>query len=42
VANLVAVLCSEEAFMIRGRTIVVDGGISLVPFSFVEKEEHTG
>jgi enoyl-[acyl-carrier protein] reductase III len=42
VANLVAFLCSEEAFMIRGRTIVVDGGISLVPFSFVEKEANTG
>jgi enoyl-[acyl-carrier protein] reductase III len=41
VANLVAFLCSDEAFMIRGRTIVVDGGISLVPFSFTEKEANT-
>jgi enoyl-[acyl-carrier protein] reductase III len=42
VANLVAFLCSEEAYMIRGRTIVVDGGISLVPFSFfTEKEANT-
>jgi enoyl-[acyl-carrier protein] reductase III len=41
VANLVAFLCSEEAFMIRGRTIIVDGGISLVPFSFTEKEANT-
>jgi len=33
VANVVAFLCSEEAFMIRGRTIIVDGGTSLAPFS---------
>jgi enoyl-[acyl-carrier protein] reductase III len=42
VANLVAFLCSEEAFMIRGRTIVVDGGTSIAPFSFTEKEANTG
>jgi len=29
VANLVAFLCSEEAFMIRGQIITVDGGLSL-------------
>lgn len=29
VANVVAFLCSEEAFMIRGQTIIVDGGFSL-------------
>lgn len=34
VANVVAFLCSEEAFMIRGRTITIDGGTSLAPFSF--------
>ena len=33
VANVVAFLCSEEAFMIRGRTIIIDGGTSLAPFS---------
>jgi enoyl-[acyl-carrier protein] reductase III len=30
-ANVVAFLCSEEAAMIRGQTIIVDGGYSLVP-----------
>jgi enoyl-[acyl-carrier protein] reductase III len=29
VANVVAFLCSEEAFMIRGQVIVVDGGFTL-------------
>jgi enoyl-[acyl-carrier protein] reductase III len=29
VANVVAFLCSEEAFMIRGQTIIVDGGSSI-------------
>lgn len=29
IANVVAFLCREEAFMIRGQTIVVDGGTSL-------------
>lgn len=33
IANAVAFLCSEEAFMIRGHTLVVDGGLSL-PFYF--------
>jgi len=37
VANVVAFLCSEEAFMIRGRTIIVDGGTSLAPFSLTEE-----
>jgi Dehydrogenases with different specificities (related to short-chain alcohol dehydrogenases) len=31
VANVVAFLCSEDAFMIRGQSIIVDGGISLSP-----------
>ncbi|MFC2045153.1 SDR family oxidoreductase [Chloroflexota bacterium] len=31
VANVVALLCSEDAFMIRGQIIVVDGGFSLHP-----------
>jgi enoyl-[acyl-carrier protein] reductase III len=42
VANVVAFLCSDEAFMIRGRTIIIDGGTSLAPFSFTEKEVDTG
>ena len=37
VANVVAFLCSEEAFMIRGQIIIVDGGTSLVPFGFMSK-----
>jgi len=37
VANVVAFLCSEEAFMIRGRTIIIDGGTSLAPFSFADE-----
>jgi enoyl-[acyl-carrier protein] reductase III len=40
VANVVAFLCSEEAFMIRGQTFVVDGGTSVAPFINVEKEER--
>jgi len=32
VANVVAFLCSEEAFMIRGQTVIVDGGTSIAPF----------
>ncbi len=41
VANLVAFLCSEEAFMIRGQIITVDGGLSLTslgPVTFPESE----
>jgi len=33
VANVVAFLCSEEAYMIRGQTIVVDGGTSVGLFA---------
>ena len=32
VANVVAFLCSREAFMIRGQIIIVDGGTSVAPF----------
>lgn len=32
VAKVVAFLCSEESLMIRGQTIIVDGGTSLAPF----------
>jgi enoyl-[acyl-carrier protein] reductase III len=31
-ANVVAFLCSEDAFMIRGQTIIIDGGTSVAPF----------
>jgi enoyl-[acyl-carrier protein] reductase III len=33
IAGVVAFLCSEAAFMIRGQTITIDGGTSLAPFS---------
>jgi len=40
VANVVSFLCSEEAGMIRGQTIIVDGGTSVAPWaSVIEKGE---
>jgi len=36
IANVAAFLCSEEAFMIRGQTIIIDGGISLAPFAAIK------
>jgi len=40
VANVVAFLCSEEAFMIRGQTIIVDGGFSVYnPLSVLERKD---
>jgi enoyl-[acyl-carrier protein] reductase III len=33
IAGVVAFLCSETAFMIRGQVIIIDGGTSLAPFS---------
>ena len=33
IANVVAFLCSEKAFMIRGQRIVIDGGTSIAPFN---------
>ena len=32
IANVVAFLCSKEAEMIRGQTIIVDGGLSIMGF----------
>jgi enoyl-[acyl-carrier protein] reductase III len=40
IANVVAFLCGEEAFMIRGQTIIIDGGTSLAPFSHMNKGEN--
>jgi enoyl-[acyl-carrier protein] reductase III len=37
VANVAAFLCSEEAFMIRGQTIIVDGGTSVGLFALAGK-----
>jgi enoyl-[acyl-carrier protein] reductase III len=39
VANVVAFLCSEEAFMIRGQTIIVDGGTSIGLLTLAGKGE---
>lgn len=33
IANLVAFLCSDEAYMIRGQIITIDGGFSISPVS---------
>jgi enoyl-[acyl-carrier protein] reductase III len=33
IANLVAFLCRDESTMIRGQVIIIDGGITLSPFS---------
>ncbi|HEY82416.1 MAG TPA: enoyl-[acyl-carrier-protein] reductase FabL [Dehalococcoidia bacterium] len=33
IADLVAFLCTDQADMIRGQTIVIDGGVSLTPLS---------
>jgi enoyl-[acyl-carrier protein] reductase III len=40
VANVVAFLCSEEAFMIRGQTIIVDGGTSVAPFVIPKESQQ--
>jgi enoyl-[acyl-carrier protein] reductase III len=38
VANLVAFLCWDESFMIRGQVITIDGGYSIAPMSPPKKE----
>jgi enoyl-[acyl-carrier protein] reductase III len=41
IANLVAFLCSDESFMIRGQIITIDGGFSIAPVStFGEKAQE--
>jgi enoyl-[acyl-carrier protein] reductase III len=40
VANVVAFLCSEEAFMIRGQTIIIDGGTSIGLLALAGKGEQ--
>jgi enoyl-[acyl-carrier protein] reductase III len=37
VAKVVAFLCSEDAFMIRGQTIIIDGGTSVGVLAFAGK-----
>ena len=38
IANLVAFLCSDESFMIRGQVIIIDGGFSIAPFILPKSE----
>jgi enoyl-[acyl-carrier protein] reductase III len=40
VANVVAFLCSEEAFMIRGQTVIVDGGTSVGLLALAGRQEQ--
>jgi len=40
VANVVAFLCSEEAFMIRGQIVIVDGGTSVGLLALAGKGEQ--
>ncbi len=42
VANVAAFLCSDEAAMIRGQVIIVDGGLSLSPTSYMDKKSGEG
>ena len=42
VANAVAFLCSDEASMIRGQIIVVDGGMSLTLAGYTASKEDEG
>jgi enoyl-[acyl-carrier protein] reductase III len=39
VAEVVAFLCTPAAHMIRGQTIIIDGGQSLLPYSGIDPEE---
>ncbi len=39
VAAAVAFLCSEDAFMIRGQKIIVDGGTSIAPFAALKEKQ---
>ncbi len=42
VANAVAFLCSDEASMIRGQILVVDGGMSLTSIGYTAPKEDEG
>ena len=42
IANVVAFLCSDEASMIRGQIIVIDGGVSLAPIGPVATKKDQG
>jgi enoyl-[acyl-carrier-protein] reductase (NADH) len=38
VADVVTFLCRDESAMIRGQIIVIDGGVSLAPIGYTDKE----
>ena len=40
IADTVAFLCSDQAEMIRGQVIVVDGGVSLTLMSSVQNKDE--
>jgi len=42
IANVVAFLCSDEAAMIRGQIIVIDGGLSLTSVGYAGKKDDEG
>ena len=42
IANLVAFLCSDEAAMIRGQIIIIDGGLSLTSIGYTAPEDDQG
>jgi enoyl-[acyl-carrier-protein] reductase (NADH) len=42
VANVVVFLCSDEADMIRGQIIVIDGGLSLTSVGHAAMTDNEG
>jgi len=42
IANLVAFLCSDDAAMIRGQIVVIDGGLSLTSAGYGKKDDEGG
>ena len=42
IANVVAFLCSDEAAMIRGQIIIIDGGLSLTSAGYAKKDNEGG
>ncbi len=42
IANVVAFLCSEESYMIRGQIIVIDGGMSLTSMGYTKTKDEGG
>ena len=42
IANMVVFLCSDEAVMIRGQIIIIDGGLSLTSVGYAAKKDDEG